>query len=671
MATEIDNINTSPDNNTDCTTGSTADINMSHATKAHPQSSELLKNDVHADSTKSMEVPNDRPQSNASTMSSHSAVSNNKETTEAVQSADEQNENPQDVVHIDLENRRNNEGLEIGGEGAMNDDTNGMCHNDEEGNPENKMDEDNHQEIGKKTLADDFKESSISLIKQNGPCDNMEKEIHDSSYNNENKAQRSINSETENPHGEPFSQHDDRNVEDHIQISHEEMKTEVKRIRSRDRHIDRLKMKLYLEATKSHRGKSVDRIFSDYCDTIGRYLSTGENCRANSEELGIDTVLESFLITKRMRKYHNNYVKALMEQCFQVRAIGAKIENHIPRIWRGKVQKIAKIDNISATVTNQQDENSSGQDSCSVLIDGSSLSGAFENCGSLPIIFSQRGSESNVNEEESRNSMQSPRLPGMLEIDHLSHQITARDGYCLSQEAQWVTVIAIREFLTKIMQKTMMHFESKDAASEEQGRKRRKISNYDFVQVMDDAESHTNHFSVSASSRIAWEHFTLNTNTSSSSLLGSALKRYQTSLYNLMDERTHQNEFNKNAVQVRPGSARLGKGKDLMAMRARHSKPSSSDSKEQTRDEMELNAMMTYEETTDLQDDTGRNSSAPSQSSQNQVFRSSSLSPDGSLYQDINPSDPKTNVRRSSMISIQRDLNNLKNTLGSDPCSFT
>ena len=138
-----------------------------------------------------------------------------------------------------------------------------------------------------------------------------------------------------------------------------------------------------------------------------------------------------------------------------------------------------------------------------------------------------------------------------------------------------------------------------------------------------------------------------------------------------MDERTHQNEFNKNAVQVRPGSARLGKGKDLMAMRARHSKPSSADSKEQTRDELELNAMMTYEETTDLQDDTGRNSSAPSQSSQNQVFRSSSLSPDGSLYQDINPSDPKTNVRRSSIISIQRDLNNLKNTLGSDPGSFT
>ena len=105
MATEIDkNINTSPDNNTDCTTGSTADMNMNHATKAHPQSSEILENDVQVDSAKSIEVQNDRPPSNASTISFHSAVSN-KETTDDVQGADEQRKPPQDF-HIDLNNQK-------------------------------------------------------------------------------------------------------------------------------------------------------------------------------------------------------------------------------------------------------------------------------------------------------------------------------------------------------------------------------------------------------------------------------------------------------------------------------------------------------------------------------------------------------------------------------------
>ena len=372
--------------------------------------------------------------------------------------------------------------------------------------------------------------------------------------------------------------------------------TEEERIRKEEISIDQKKLKLYTEAINAHGNRGGDRIFSDYWDAVCRYLSTGNNVRSNSDKNshGFDAQLKSFLTTKKLRKLHNALVKALMKQCLQTRASENRIGKHVPLKWRTKVDKIARKQNNTGLSP------ASVFDPIAISQEFSIQSSAFQNSGSNAIT-ADHFSQSEIPVLES-NHIQSPRLPGVLEIDHLSQQLLAdNDELYLSKSAQWVAVIAIREFVANIVQKTMMHFEAKDASSG--SRKRRRISNYDFSQVMDDAVSHTDHFPFPASSRIAWEHFTLNSKPSLAKMANVDLEHYQKTINTLMEEATTNRIENKQKSPSRPASAggrfRLGKGggkggKDLMAMRARHSKPSVAAAP--TQEEVDLKVMISEQQ---------------------------------------------------------------------------
>ena len=362
---------------------------------------------------------------------------------------------------------------------------------------------------------------------------------------------------------------------------------EEERIRNEEISIDQKKLKLYMEAIKAHGNRGGDRIFSDYWDAVCRYLSTGNNIRSNSDKDsdGFEAQLKSFLTTKKLRKLHNSLVKALMKQCYQTRASENRIGNHVPLKWRAKVVKIARKQNSGlspATVC----------DPISISQEFSIQSSAFQNSGSNAIT-ADRFSQFEVPVIES-NHFESPRLPGVLEIDHLSQQLQAdNDELYLSKAAQWVAVIAIREFVANIVQKAIIHFEAKIASNE--SRKRRRLSNYDFSQVMDDAVSHTDHFPFPASSRIAWEHFTLNSKSSLVKVSNIDLENYQSTIYHLMEEATTNRIESKQKSPSRPASSggrsfRLGKGKDLMAMKARQSKPNVAAAP--TQEEVDLKAMI-------------------------------------------------------------------------------
>ena len=416
---------------------------------------------------------------------------------------------------------------------------------------------------------------------------------------------------------------------------------EEERIRNEEISIDQKKLKLYMEAIKTHGNRGGDRIFSDYWDAVCRYLSTGNNIRSNSDKDsdGFEAQLKSFLTTKKLRKLHNALVKALMKQCYQTRASENRIGNHVPLKWRTKMTKIVRKQNNGlspATVC----------DPISISQEFSIQSSAFQNSGSNAITadhFSQ--SEAPVLES---NHFQSPRLPGVLEIDHLSQQLQAdNDELYLSKSAQWVAVIAIREFVANIVQKAIIHFEAKDVSNG--SRKRRRLSNYDFSQVMDDAVSHTDHFPFPASSRIAWEHFTLNSKSSLAKVSNIDLENYQSTIYNLMEEATTNRIESKQKSPSRPASAggrsfRLGKGKNLMAMRARHSKPDVAAAP--TQEEVDLKAMISDQQ-------------EPSPSE-----RSVASPQFGDMY-NPNPftqADPYNRgaMRRASVVSIQNALKQIQ-----------
>ena len=69
---------------------------------------------------------------------------------------------------------------------------------------------------------------------------------------------------------------------------------------------DQLKMALYLEASKAHRGNGAERMFSNYWETLEKYI-TRQRVRSDSGG-GVEATLKHFLITRKMKRIHNKLV---------------------------------------------------------------------------------------------------------------------------------------------------------------------------------------------------------------------------------------------------------------------------------------------------------------------------------------------------------------------------
>ena len=81
--------------------------------------------------------------------------------------------------------------------------------------------------------------------------------------------------------------------------------------------IGQLKMALFLEATKVHRGQGVERIFATYWESLERYItlnSHGGRIRSDlSSCVGVEGALSGFLKTRKMKRLHN---KLVLGKCF-------------------------------------------------------------------------------------------------------------------------------------------------------------------------------------------------------------------------------------------------------------------------------------------------------------------------------------------------------------------
>lgn len=367
------------------------------------------------------------------------------------------------------------------------------------------------------------------------------------------------------------------------EIKESDCNEEVERIRNDASSLDRMKLNLYMEAMKVHRGESGERLFADYWDTLGRFLAQGNSARSddNSATNGVEAVIATFLCTRKLRKLHNSYVKMLLKQCLQVRVLRDRIRDHIPLRWKNQVKK----------VSNKRDR--SGESKSSMTdVDGLLLmrkdfgihSAAFGNSGSQPIKLETYENESENHNDS--NQLPSARLPGTLEIDHISRYITEKDGYCLSQSAQWLAVISIRDYLEKILQKAIDYA----SAGKTNGgsKKRRRLTSFDFIQVIDGNVSGSVAGADSfprKTSRIAWEHFTSNSCNTVQPRPHMELNSIQNSINSMFSKGPIGHETANMSRKIfayseegkrTNGDSRNGQGKDFSAMKARKTKKSSS-----------------------------------------------------------------------------------------------
>ena len=80
--------------------------------------------------------------------------------------------------------------------------------------------------------------------------------------------------------------------------------------------VGQLKMALFLEASKVHRGKRAEHIFAKYWQTLGEYITIGLNKGfirvrsdlSSSSCAGIEAILRSFLKTRKMKRLHNKLI---------------------------------------------------------------------------------------------------------------------------------------------------------------------------------------------------------------------------------------------------------------------------------------------------------------------------------------------------------------------------
>jgi hypothetical protein len=85
---------------------------------------------------------------------------------------------------------------------------------------------------------------------------------------------------------------------------------------AREAHsVSQFKMALFLEASKVHRGQGAEHMFAKYWETLGEYITFGSNtCLMrvrlvlSSSRAGIETILRSFLKTKKMKRLHNKLI---------------------------------------------------------------------------------------------------------------------------------------------------------------------------------------------------------------------------------------------------------------------------------------------------------------------------------------------------------------------------
>ena len=273
----------------------------------------------------------------------------------------------------------------------------------------------------------------------------------------------------------------------------------IDRIRTSETNIDRLKIAIYMEAANVYRGRGVERRFADYLDGLGRYLSSG-NVRSNGDVAtnGINNVLQVFLTTKKLRKLHNMYVKSLMSQSLQTKISRKRAECHIPFQWRGMI-KLCKTETPKKNTL-----------ACNPETHDQILKYVHSNFGSDSIVWKQTGiarltasiptqlnfkNPAKVHFKEN----QSTRIPGVLEIDHIANHAFESEDYCLSQSALWTISIAVKEYISKILDEITTHFDAQ--IDDKVSKKPRCLTCYDILQVMD-AQVKSNETS---DRRVAWE----------------------------------------------------------------------------------------------------------------------------------------------------------------------
>ncbi|KAL3816484.1 hypothetical protein ACHAXA_005840 [Cyclostephanos tholiformis] len=236
---------------------------------------------------------------------------------------------------------------------------------------------------------------------------------------------------------------------------------------ARETHsVGQLKMALFLEASNVHRGNCAERMFSEYWETIGEYITLGSRkgpARLMSDQrasrTGIESTLRSFLRTRKMKRLHNKLVLAIMSSTKRSDA-PARLSVHIPPQWKTKTHgSFPNQLNTAMTIEHKSDlrqwRSNFGPRSVAWTAGGNEI--ALAKTDSSNDIHPNLVSSIHSGDVAVESVVPSARLPGALQIEPFVRKHTAHSGLTASEDAIWLLVVAVREYAFALIKRIMLN----------------------------------------------------------------------------------------------------------------------------------------------------------------------------------------------------------------------
>ena len=290
----------------------------------------------------------------------------------------------------------------------------------------------------------------------------------------------------------PFAEHEHNNEHQEEAMVHQEKEEELESVEYTPAPcLDTIKMTIFLEGCKAHRGKGPERRFADYWDALARNIALGlrgkdrsKRCSKDEACNGIEYILSSFLTTKRLKRLHNELILAIMEQSLGTFVAEDKFKRHIPVAWRGRAQRklgFPQKPSLTATksggdVETQNQEGSAEtalqEDVALDIADSRRIRSMLAYESSVWSVRGQRGvSEKSENATDiatgnisNAKTLSLPRpvvpsayLPGALIIDPLVRSLATAENMNVSEDAIWLAIVAVREHATATLRQALQN----------------------------------------------------------------------------------------------------------------------------------------------------------------------------------------------------------------------
>ena len=263
--------------------------------------------------------------------------------------------------------------------------------------------------------------------------------------------------------------------------------------------LDTMKMNIFLEGCKAHRGKGPERRFADYWDALARNIALGlrgkdRSKRCSNDEAcnGIEYILSSFLTTKRLKRLHNELILAIMKQSLGTLVAEDKFKRHIPVAWRGRAQRklgfpqkpsstaTKRVGDVETQTQEASAEETLQEDVALDIADSTRIRSMFAYESSVWSVCGQRDvsekskdatdiSTANISNAKTstllRPVIPSAHLPGALIIDPLVRSLAAAENMSVSEDAIWLAIVAVREHATTTLRQALQNKSDLDQAS--------------------------------------------------------------------------------------------------------------------------------------------------------------------------------------------------------------